>query len=350
MKLLDFRWCFGLRLFSLRMNCAPNLQFAGTRLTTANCAGSEGLGGGSSGFARVEGSAYIMGTVFNVIAYGHHHKRIELAIGQALDEARRLDQMLSNYRPDSELSRINRLASQGPIRISGEFFQFLTACAEYSKASQGAFDITTAPLMKVFGFYKGTGRLPNRDEVTLALQRVGYKNIILDEKLRSVRFAQDGVELDPGGIGKGFAVDKMVAALRRHRVHSALISAGGSTIYALEAPPDKPGWKVNIKDPRRPAKTVEAVTLKNESISTSGNYEKSFWADGKIWSHILDPRIGYPAMGSLSVSTVAPQTIDSEAWTKPYYILGRTWAEKNKPANFRVFYCADKRDAPCAWL
>lgn len=258
--------------------------------------------------------------------------------------------MLSRYRPESELSQANRLASRQPVRVSTEFFQFLSACAEYSRASEGAFDITAAPLMKVFGFYKGTGHLPDRGQVALALQSVGYQNVMLDRKRMAVRFAQDGVELDPGGIGKGFAVDKMAETLKQDQVHSALISAGGSTICALGAPPDKPGWKVSVKNPRQPARTVETVSLKNESISTSGNYEKSFWADGKIWSHIMDPRTGYPARGTLSVSIIAPRTIDSEAWTKPYFILGRAWTERHRPPAFRVFYCEDRANTPCAWL
>lgn len=319
-------------------------------MTFATCADIEPSCGGSPGLVRAEGSAYIMGTVFSIVAYGASLKRAESAISKALDEARRLDQMLSNYRPHSELSRVNRSASQRSIRVSSEFFQFLSACAEYSRASEGTFDITAAPLMKVFGFYKGTGRLPDPGEVAQTLQKVGHKNVVLDKKHMTVRFERNGVELDPGGIGKGFAVDKMVEILKQHRVHSALISAGGSTIYALGTPPDKPGWKVNIKDPCHPSKTIQSVELKNESISTSGNYEKFFWADGRIWSHIMDPRTGFPARGTLSVSIIAPQTIDSEAWAKPYYILGRTWTERHKPPDFRIFYCEDKPDSPCVWL
>lgn len=258
--------------------------------------------------------------------------------------------MLSNYRPESELTQVNRLASQRAVKVSSELFEFLSACDNYSRASEGTFDITVGPLMKVAGFYKGTGRLPDRDEVALVLPGVGYRNVALDPKCKTVRFTQDKVELDPGGLGKGFAVGKMAGVLKQHQVHSALISAGGSTLYAMGAPPGKPGWKVSIKDPSHPSRTVESVDLKNASISTSGNYEKSFWADGKIWSHIMDPRTGYPAMGTLSVSIVAAKALDSEAWAKPYYIQGRAWIERNKIPEFRVFYCEDKPNTPGVWL
>lgn len=290
-----------------------------------------------------------MGTNFDIIAYGTERERLESAIADALREAKRVDGLLSNYRPESELSRLNRLASANAMTVSSEFFQFLYACHAYSQSSEGTFDITVGPLIKAWGFYKETGQLPQREEVIRALEKVGYTNMILDEQNNTVRLARDGMELDPGGIGKGFAVDKMAEILKHHGLHSALIIAGGSTIYALGAPPNEPGWKVTIKDPRHPSKVAETVTLKNEAISTSGNLEKFFWADGKIWGHILDPRTGYPAMGTLSVSVIAPRSIDSEAWTKPYYILGRLWTEKHKPDHFRVFYCEDQA-SKCIWL
>ena len=291
-----------------------------------------------------------MGTMFQVVAYGSCREHTEWAIAEALEEARRLDRLLSNYRPESELSRVNRLASRGPISVSSELFRFLSACIVYSRASEGSFDITVGPLVKVSGFYNDTGRLPQHDEVVRALGKVGFRHLILDEQNTTVHFAQGGMELDPGGIGKGFAADKMAEILRRAEVYSALISAGGSTIYALGTPPDQPGWEVTIKDPRQPSTTIETIRLRDEAISTSGAYEKCFWADGKIWGHILDPRTGYPARATMAVSVISPQAVDSEAWTKPYYIQGRAWTEKHKPQNFRVFYCEDKPSAQCAWL
>lgn len=302
------------------------------------------------GLIRAEAGIYCMGTIFNIVAYGSHREHLESAIAEALGEARRLDGMLSNYRPESELSQVNRLGSRGPLAVSSELFQFLSACLAYSGASEGTFDVTVGPLVKVWGFYKGTGRPPQRGEVLQALGKVGYGNVILDEQNMTVRLAQEGVDLDPGGIGKGFAVDKMAGILKRDRVYSALISAGGSTIYALGMPPNESGWKVSIKDPHKPSTVIETVRLKNEAISTSGTAEKFFWEDGKIWGHIMDPRTGYSSMDTLAVSVIASKAVDSEAWTKPYFILGHAWTEKHKPPNFRVFYSEGKPHSPCAWL
>jgi thiamine biosynthesis lipoprotein len=297
---------------------------------------------------RSIGGVYCMGTNFDIVAYGTDREGLESTIAYALREAKRLDGLFSNYRAESELCRVNRFGSRGPVTISSDLFQLLSACRVYSECSEGTFDVTMGPLMKAWGFYKGTGQLPKPEEVVQALGNVGFAKVDLHEQNITVRLAKEGMELDPGGIGKGFAVDKMAKILKDGEVYSALIMSGGSTIYGLGTPPNEPGWKVTIKDPRHPSKAAETVILKNEAISTSGNLEKFFWADGKIWGHIIDPRTGYPAQGTLSVSVIAPRSIDSEAWTKPYYILGRLWTEKHKPDNFRVFFCEDR--GTYAWL
>jgi len=258
--------------------------------------------------------------------------------------------MLSNYKPESELSEINRYAGEHPVAVTQEMFDLLAACVEYSRDSEGAFDITVGPLMKVWGFYKGTGRLPHRAEILGAMERVGYRNIVLDAAHRTVRLAKEGAELDPGGIGKGYAVDRMVEVLKQYGIQAALVSASGSSIYGLGAPPGEKGWKVEIRDPKNEKKSVAEVYLRDESMSTSGNYEKFFRAEGRIYSHIMDPRTGWPAQGVLSVSAVTPRTIDSEAWTKPLFVNGRAWASKHKPAFLRAFFCEDTREQACAWL
>jgi FAD:protein FMN transferase len=299
---------------------------------------------------RVEGAVDAMGTGFTIAAYGEDRVRLQSAVAQGLEEARRLDQMLSNYKPDSEWSQVNREAADGPVHVTPELFQLLSACLEYSRESEGAFDISVGPLMKIWGFYKGSGHLPHRAEVRGVFDYVGYRFILLDAAHQTVRFAKKGVELDPGGVGKGYAVDRIAQILKESGVQSALISGGGSSIYAIGAPPGEQGWKLDIKNPKDPSKTATSVMLKDESMSTSGNYEKYFFAEGKMYSHIMDPRTGFPSHGTLSVSVIAPNTIDSEVWAKPYYILGRQWTVKHKRKDFRVYFCEDKSGASCEWL
>ncbi|HEY3940563.1 MAG TPA: FAD:protein FMN transferase [Bryobacteraceae bacterium] len=307
--------------------------------------------GAKTGLLRLERSAQAMGTTYTLDIYGKNVGVMESAAEAALDEAQRLDRMLSNYKADSELSQVNEHAANRPVKVSREFFDLLAACLDYSRRSEGSFDITVGSLMKVWGFYKGSGRLPHRAEVRAALDQVGYRKVLLDRANLTVRFRVRGVTLDPGGVGKGYAVDKMVGILKQNGVTCALVSGGGSSIYGIGAPPDSPaGWYIRIRDPKDEKKTAGEVYLRDESISTSGNYEKFFWAEGKLYSHIMDPRTGFPSEGMLSVSVVAPKTLDSEVWAKPYYILGRRWAESHKPKDFRVFLCEDRPGAVCDWL
>jgi thiamine biosynthesis lipoprotein len=300
---------------------------------------------------RLEKSADAMGSTYSIAVYGYDRLKMEAAVDAAFDEVRRLDDMLSNYKPESEWSEVNRNAAAKPVRVSRELFRLLSACLDYSREGEGAFDITVGPLMRVWGFYKGSGHLPHRAEIQAALTKVGYRHILLDPAARTVRFDRPGVEMDPGGIGKGYAVDRMVDILKQNGVRIALVAGSGSSIYGMAAPPNQPqGWRTEIKDPWDASKTLAEVYLKDMSMSTSGSYEKFFRAEGRTYAHIMDPRTGYPAQESVSVSVVAPRTIDSEAWAKPYFVNGRQWAARHKPRGFRVFFCQDRMEKPCAWL
>jgi thiamine biosynthesis lipoprotein len=327
--------------------CAAFTTIANARA----CSDTQGAPGATGNVVRLEKSANAMGTTYILDLYGTDRSVLQAAAQEAFDELHKLDQMLSNYISGSELSRVNDHAADGPLRVSQEFFDLLNECVHYSRDSEGTFDITVGPLMKVWGFYKDSGHLANPAEIRAALTELGYQNVELDAANLTVRFRKHGMNLDPGGVGKGYAVDRIVAILRKAGICSGLVSAGGSSIYAIGAPPsDSKGWRIRIRDPRTGNKTASEAYLKNTSISTSGSSEKFFWAERKRYSHIMDPRTGYPAEGMLSVSVIAPKTLDSEIWAKPYYILGRVWTQQHKPARFRVFMCDDKPNAPCAWL
>ncbi len=317
---------------------------------------------GAKEMLRLEASAEAMGSTYSLILYDEDRDKMVQAADDAFDEARRLDALLSNYKADSEWSMVNREAALHPVAVSDELFNVISACVRYSRESDGAFDITVGPLMKVWGFYKGTGHLPKPAEVKAAKAQTGWQNIVLDPEKKTVFFKKQGLNLDPGGIGKGYAVDKMADLLKKRGIHSALVAGSGSSIYCIGTPPDEPeGWTVAIKDPKDEFKTLDDVHLKDQSMSTSGSYEKFFIADGKVYSHIMDPRTGYPAQGTLSVSIITPKTIDSEAWAKPYFINGPVWAKAHNPENYRIYFCTEKPISPggytkdkaeqqCAWL
>jgi len=300
---------------------------------------------------RVEGHTDAMGATFSVVLYGSDRSSMNQAIDAALDEAHRLDALISNYRPESEWSRINHEATAHSLTVSPDLFHLLSDCIEYSRASEGAFDLTVGPLMRTWGFFGASRRVPSTEEIRRALELVGYQHIHLNARERTVHFDRTGVEIDPGGVGKGYAVDRMVAILRARGFRNALVSASGSSIFALGNPPDEPrGWPISIADPWDHRNDAARVFLKNMSLSTSGSYEKSFRVGGHRYSHIIDPRSGVPAESAVQVTVLAPRTIDSEIWAKPYFIQGRDWTAAHKPKYWRVLYCENIPGSPCLWL
>ena len=209
-----------------------------------------------AGLARLELTDEAMGSSFSLVLFGPDRAGLEAAATAAFAEAHRLDRLLSNYLAESEWSAMNRAAASGPVRVTPELFALLSDCLEYSRLSDGAFDITVGPLIKVWGFYNGEGSLRQPKEVKDALNRVGYRHVELDPGPRTVRFARPGMDLDPGGIGKGYAVDRMVEVLKHAGVRIALVSASGSSIYGLADHDPHPTGSVRRSHARRPQEHV----------------------------------------------------------------------------------------------
>jgi thiamine biosynthesis lipoprotein len=262
-----------------------------------------------------------MGCVYAIEAYGDP-ATLPAILEEGLDEVDRIDRLLSNYKRESPLSRVNREAARGPVTVDPELFDFLDASLRYSRASGGAFDITVGPLMKAWGFFEGDRRVPGAGELADARRRVGFQHVLLDPARHTVRFDVDGVELDPGGIGKGYAVDRVVSLLRQRSVTTALVSAGGSTIYAMGAPPDEEGWEVALDDPLSPGRRAMSVRMRDQSLSIAGAAGKFFDQDGTRYTHIMNPRTGTPVSGVLTVAVVTATGIDGDAWDDAFFVLG----------------------------
>ncbi|MEW5980053.1 MAG: FAD:protein FMN transferase [Acidobacteriota bacterium] len=274
---------------------------------------------------RFEDSRVSMACTYTIVVYGRDERQLPLIVKAAFEEVDRIDDLMSNYKPDSPISEINRHAASQPVSTDLELFKFLQACLQYSRESQGAFDITVGPLMKTWGFYRGEGRVPWFFELWDVRRKVGYQHVQLDAENQTVRFDRPGVELDLGGIAKGYAVDRVVELLRTFHIQAGFVSAGGSTMYGLGAPPGKTGWDVKIRDPlapHNPNKSAASVQLHNQALSVSGNYEKFFEAGGKRYSHIMDPRTGRPVEGMLSVAVVTDTGTEGDALDNVLYVLG----------------------------
>jgi len=263
-----------------------------------------------------------MACLYTIEAYSAEAGAWPRVADEAFDEVDRIDRLMSHYRADSPLSRINREAARHPVAVEPELFEFIAESIRYSRESGGAFDITVGPLMKVWGFFRGEGRLPSDEDVARARRSVGSRHVVMDAVQRTIAFDAPDVALDLGGIAKGYAVDRVVRLLRERHVTAALVSAGGSTIYGVGAPPGRRGWNVAVQDPVDAGKTAFTVELNNRALSVAGSSEKWFEAGGVRYSHIMDPRTGRPAQGVLSVAVLAPTGTAGDAMDDAFFVMG----------------------------
>jgi FAD:protein FMN transferase len=263
-----------------------------------------------------------MGSEFSIDLYAPNQQTADGLMQLSFEEVDRIEALLSNYRPSSELSRISREAGTHPVTTDPETFDFLQTALSWSNRSNGAFDITVGPMMRVWGFFFNHGRIPSEAEFLALKKRTGWSNIHLDASTRTVSFINGtAMELDPGGIGKGYAVDRIVALLRQQHVSAALISAGSSTIYAIGAPPGSQGWPIDIADPANSGSILSTVILTDTSLSTSACTEKFFIKNGHRYCHILDPHTMHPIENMLQATVIAPSATDSDALTKAAFVM-----------------------------
>lgn len=261
-----------------------------------------------------------MGTQFTLFLYSANQTDAAAEADEVFDEIDRLEQLLSNYRDTSELSRINAHAAEQTITTDPEVIRFLQDSLHWSAASDGTFDITVGKLMKAWGFYRHQGRIPDPNEISKLRAATGWQKLQVDPNKRTVHFAAPGVELDPGGIGKGFAVEAAIRILREDGVTSAMLSAGSSTVYGLGAPPHKRGWPVVIVGPLPSKARLSVVMLRDTSLSSADCSQKNFVANGHLYCHIMDPRTLRPVEGRVQVTIVDPSATASDALSNVLFV------------------------------
>lgn len=255
------------------------------------------------GKAPKEDSAFFMGTFVHVTAYDPR------AFSIVFDEFRRLEGIFNPFDEDSELARLNR---RGDLVVSEDLFHVLKLSREFHAATAGAFDVSVAPLSFLWKEAIRARSLPASGAVVTAQACVGMEYVYLDEATRRVKLLKDGVKLDLGALAKGYAIDRAVARLREAEITSALVNAGGS-VYGLGDNNGKP-WQVAIRDPRQKGHTIGKMALSDQAAATSGDYEQFFEIGGKRYSHIIDPKTGYPAVeGSVAATVVADSAATADA-------------------------------------
>jgi thiamine biosynthesis lipoprotein ApbE len=263
---------------------------------------------------------YIMGTSIGIEAYGGSEAARSAAIDEAFGAIAEIDRLMSNYRADSELTQLNRLAATEAVRVSDPMLSVLQAAHRVSAMSGGAFDVTVGPIVRLWGLYDKVPHVPTAGELATVRPLVDYRNVVIDAAQHTVRFTRAGVNIDLGGIAKGFAVEVAANELRRRGL-SGFIDAGGNQ-YLLGTPPHKSSWTTGIKSADGDAHLLGVLETGETSISTSANYATYVESNGRKYGHIIDPRTLAPSDASLSVTVVSRDATIADAMSKAVFILG----------------------------
>ncbi|HJZ55195.1 MAG TPA: FAD:protein FMN transferase [Gemmataceae bacterium] len=279
-------------------------------------------------YALVRVSRRAMATTFEIaLPVGTPHAIA--AAEDALDLIDELEDQLTVYRDHSEVCRLNASAADGPVVVAANLFELLAACAAWTHETDGAFDIATGALIKAWGFFRREGRVPAPKTRAEAMARTGMRHVILNPESRSVKYRAAGLEINLGAVGKGYALDQAAGLLReRWGISSALLHAGGSSVFALGHPPERPrGWEIRLKHPWDAEKSLGSVWLADCGLGTSAATFQHFEYNGRKLGHLLDPRTGWPAEGAASASATAPSAAEADAMSTAAFVLG-TAAER----------------------
>jgi len=265
-----------------------------------------------------------MATRFEIVLHGDDPGHLRASGEEALREVERLDQRLSYYNPQSEISDINARAANEEVKVEPRLFKLLQLCREVWEKTDGAFDITIAPLMRAWGFAGGSGHMCDPEDVETASNISSMAYVKLNDEDFTVRFDREGVEIDLGAIGKGYAIEQAVAILRENGISSALLHGGTSTIYGLGTQPDGSNWGIAIQHPTSDIEHLEAVTLQDSALSVSAVHGKSFLHEGKELGHVMDPRTGLPIEGPLAAVVKGPSPTLCDMLSTALLVLGDT--------------------------
>ncbi len=260
----------------------------------------------------------IMGTNIDVELWHEDAAKGNAAIDAVMSEMRRIDALMSHYKPESQLSRINQRAFREPVTVDPELFDLIELALHFSQLTDGAFDITYASVGYLYDYRKHVK--PTEGQIENALPGVNFRNLKLDAKTHSVRFGHEGMRIDLGGIAKGYAVDRGIGLLQARGVQHAVVTAGGDTRIIG----DRFGrpWIVGIRHPDDKSRVVTRIPLVDTAMSTSGDYERYFDEKGVRYHHIIDPKTGHSASKVRSATILGPTAVQTDGLSKTAFVLG----------------------------
>jgi thiamine biosynthesis lipoprotein len=266
----------------------------------------------------LERTEAVMGTRCYVELWADDPLKGNDAIDAVMAELRRIDNLMSHYKPESQLSQINQYANERPVQVDKELFDLIKLSTHYSQITEGAFDITYASVGYLYDYPNHVH--PSEEQIRQALPAVNWRNMLLDEEHHTVRFEHPGMRIDLGGIGKGYAVDRGIDVLKARGIQRALVTAGGDSRIIG----DRMGrpWLVAIRHPDNANKVVTRIPLSVSAVSTSGDYERYFDEGGVRYHHIIDPRTGHSASKVRSATILAPTATQTDGMSKTAFVLG----------------------------
>lgn len=263
----------------------------------------------------------MLGSPFEMTVVAKDTTEANIYIDMAVGEVKRIENEISDWIPTTPISEVSRNAGIKPVKVPVEVFELVERAIKVSEITSGAFDISYASMDKIWKFDGSMKEMPTPEAIKKSVEKIGYKNIILDKKEHTIFLKMEGMKLGLGGIGQGYIADKIYALLLSKGCNSGLVNVSGDIFSWGRQPNGKP-WTVGIVNPMNKNKVFATFPLENSAVETSGSYEKYVVFDGKRYSHIIDPRTGYPAMGVVSVSVFAKKTEIADALATGIFVLG----------------------------
>ncbi|HDS84401.1 MAG TPA: FAD:protein FMN transferase [Phycisphaerales bacterium] len=263
-----------------------------------------------------------MGTFARVLVAASDKQAAEASVEAAFATFDRIEAMMSDYDPNSQLCEVNRRAFFEPAAVDAELFEVLSAAAEYSRLSDGAFDITVGPVVQLWREARQTGNTPDPEAIEQARAKVGSRHLLLDDENRTVRFAVEGMLLDVGGIAKGYAIDKAVEAMQQAGAIGGMVDIGGDLACFGRAVGNQPHWFIGLQDPDDEQTYLLRLRLDNRAAATSGDYRRFVIVNDRKYSHIVNPAAAETAERLSSVTVIAPSAMQADALATAVSVLG----------------------------
>ncbi len=258
------------------------------------------------------------------VQYHASERHVSEDILAAFDLIEAIEDQLTIYRDESQVIAINEQAAAGPVEMESNLFSLLELADRLSQKTEGAFDITSSPLSRVWGFLQRKGRLPSNEEISAAMDCVGFENVELNAAHQTIRFRKAGLEINLNSIGKGYALDQVATMLDAQGLTDYLWHGGRSSVLArgCNRADARQAWTLGLRHPFQPEHRLAEFYLHNRALGTAGGATQFFEHQGKRFSHLLDPRTGWPADGVLTSTAIAPTAAEADALATAFYVMG----------------------------